>query len=426
VSLLFIVFIGLISIGIDRFIVATSTIILLLLLGVISPHEVLNFVDWDVLGLIIFMNMYSYILEESGFARFVTYKIVSSIKNTRVLLYSLILLSGIVSLILENAVTVFIFAPVALEASIMLGVDPRKILIGIALAAGMSGSATMVGDPPAMIVAGHYNLGFMDFIFYNTRPSMFFLILIPMIIAIASYVYFNFKEIDEKNIDLSKVDLGAVDKLFVYEALVFLLVKIVLLSVRKELGLPLTIPAFIALTCVLATRILVHRDVETARNTIREGLDYKLPVFLISVFLLSNSLKKHGVTDIIASYILSYAGGNPISIAITVFTLSAILSAFIENIPVTLTLLPIIDVVSINLRVDPVILAWAALSGLTAGGGYTYIGSGANVVAIHILESKKIKTTFNSFIKTALPFNIVNTITVLGLYIAIWGPIIFK
>jgi len=58
----------------------------------------------------------------------------------------------------------------------MLGVDPRKILIGIALAAGMSGSATMVGDPPAMIVAGHYNLGFMDFIFYNTRPSMFFLI----------------------------------------------------------------------------------------------------------------------------------------------------------------------------------------------------------------------------------------------------------
>jgi Na+/H+ antiporter NhaD/arsenite permease-like protein len=99
---------------------------------------------------------------------------------------------------------------------------------------------------------------------------------------------------------------------------------------------------------------------------------------------------------------------------------SALLSSLIENIPVTLTLIPVVDTISSQTGLNPIVLVLGILSGLTAGGGYTYIGSGANVVAVHFLDNKGFKVSFTGFVKTALAFNVVNTIMVLLLYATIW------
>lgn len=421
VTLLFVASIALIALEkIERHKIAAIVIAVLLAIRAISFEDFVTFVDWDVIGLIICMSIYSVILEVSGFGKWIAYGAVTRVRRPLLLLFTIILLSGIVSLVLENSVTVFIFAPIAFEIGSILGIDIERILIGMALTAGMAGSATMVGDPPAIIVAGHYNLAFTDFIIYRSKPSMFFIIFISMIIATAIYVLQNYRSLKKKYIDAAKIDEDHIDRKFVLEATIFLFVKVTLLSFRKELGIPLTLSAIVALAGLYITRLAIHRDFKCIKKSVEDGLNYKLPLFLIAIFLLSNSLKKYGVTDAIAGFIIGNVGENIPILGMAIFAISAILSAFIENIPVTLTLLPIIDSIAIKINVDALILAWGTLSGLTAGGGFTYIGSGANVVAIHILNSRNIKTKFIDFIKIALLFNISNTILVLILYYSIW------
>jgi len=420
VAVLFAITIVLIALGVERYKVAIIVITVLLATRTVLFEDLVVFVDWDVIGLIICMSIYSIILEISGFAKCVAYGIMSKARSPLILLYIAILLCGIISLVLENSITVFIFAPIAFEITSILGLDVRKLLIGMALAAGMSGSATMIGDPPAIIVAGHYNLAFTDFIMYESRPSMFFITFIPMIIAIALHVLYNFKHLRGKQLNVNRVVVQNVDKGFVLETAVFLFIKITLLSLRKELRTPLVLTGLIALIGLYMTRLVLHRDFECIKKSIKEGLDYKLPLFLVAIFLLSNSLKKYGVTDVIADYVIKHVGISVTTLGVTLFAISAALSALIENIPVTLTLIPIVDSIAMKVRVDPLILTWGILSGLTAGGGFTYIGSGANVVAVHILDNRGFKITFMDFIKIALLFNISNTILVLTLYTSIW------
>jgi Na+/H+ antiporter NhaD/arsenite permease-like protein len=421
VSILFILTVVLIALEkIERYKIAAIAIILLLITQAITFEDFVHYVDWDVLGMIMCMNIYSVVLEISGFAKWIAYRSVSRVRKPLLLLYTVILLSGIVSLVLENAVTVLIFAPIAFEIASLLNINVKELLIGIALAAGMAGSATMVGDPPAIIVAGRYNLAFTDFFIYSNKLSMFFIVFIPMIIATATHVIQNFKHLKNSYIDIANVYEERIDRVFVLETTIFLFIKIILLSFRKELGIPLTLSALTALIGLYIVRIAIHRDTECIIKSIKEGLDYRLPLFLIAIFLLSNSLKKYGITDIIANSIVKNIGENLAALGITIFIISTTLSAFIENIPVTLTLLPIVDSIAMRTGVDALILAWGILAGLTAGGGFTYIGSGANVVAVHILDSKNAKTKFAEFIKIALPFNITNTILVLTLYTFIW------
>jgi Na+/H+ antiporter NhaD/arsenite permease-like protein len=410
----------LITLGVERHIVAVIVIAVLLATRAILFEDLVTLVDWDVIGLIMCMSIYSIILEISGFAKWITYKMMNRTKNTLLLLYISILICGIVSLILENSITVLIFAPIAFEIATTLGLDVRKLLVGMALAAGMSGSATMVGDPPAIIIAGHYNLAFTDFIIYKSKPSMFFITLIPMIIAIALHVLYNFKYLKGRRLDVNKIVNYSLDKEFILETTIFLFIKIILLSLRRELKIPLVVTGLVALIGLYLTRLVLHRDFDCIKKSIREGFNYKLPLFLVAIFLLSNSLKKYGVTDVIADYVMRNIGVNVVTLGLILFAISATLSAFIENIPVTLTLLPIIDSIATRIGVDPIILVWGVLSGLTAGGGYTYIGSGANVVAVHMLDNRGFKTTFIDFAKIALLFNISNTILALILYTSIW------
>ncbi|MCC6025052.1 MAG: citrate transporter, partial [Desulfurococcaceae archaeon] len=154
VSLIFAAAVTMLALEVDRLVVAVVVILYLQVLGLISLGDFVSLVDWDTLGLVVCMSVYSAVLEVSGFAKWAAWSVARRVKSPLLLLYGLTLLAGLVSLVLENAVTVFIFSPVAFTAASMLGVDVKKLLIGVALAAGMSGSATMVGDPPAIITAG--------------------------------------------------------------------------------------------------------------------------------------------------------------------------------------------------------------------------------------------------------------------------------
>lgn len=416
----------------DRHWIGLILIIILTSSGAVSLDEAFTYVNWDVLGLILGMSILSVLLERSGLIEVLSHILMSSVSSPEKLLFLLVLLSGLVSIALENVTVVLLFAPIAFKLAEKININPAPMIIGLALSSNMAGSATMIGDPPAIITAGHYDLSFMDFIWYQGKPSMFFITLIPMIISTYVYTIISRKSIasenwvTEKNTD-RKINKGVsitiakdLDRMFLFEALLFLSIKIVLLSIRDIIHIPLTLATIIGTGGLILVRLCVHRDIESVETSIKEGFEWKLIVFLASVFILSGAFAKHGLASSVADYIAKYSDGNLFVITAILIWLSVAVSAVMDNTPYIVTMIPVIDRLAPELAVDPLILAWALLLGATLGGGITYIGASANLVAIRLLEKKGYGITFSEFIRKSLPFNLTNIFTGWMLFILFW------
>lgn len=426
VLILLILMVTLVAIGRPkRYVIGLLLIIVLLVSQAVSIEELISYINWDVLGLILGMSIYTVFLEISGIAELIARYLVYKIRNTFILFLALILAAGIVSIALENVTTVLLFAPIVFKIGKITGVNIVPLMIGIALAANMSGSATMIGDPPAIITAGHYDLSFIDFIFYDGKPSMFFITLIPMIVSCLTYTYFyigrrteeiTFGEIvfDKKNI------WSGIDKLFVFETLFFLSIKIILLSIRDIIHTPLSLAAAVGVGGLALTRLLLHRDKKNVVYAFKNGFEWELLVFLAGVFVLSGAFAKYGLAERFAKELISLTGDNLFLLTAVLIWFSVAVSAVLDNVPYVATMLPVIDGLARDTGRDPIIYAWALLLGATLGGGITYIGASANLVTIRLLEKKNYRVSFAGFIKYSLPFNIVNILTGWALFIVFW------
>ena len=409
---------------VPRWIIGIILLATLLLTGSSTLTDVVRFVDWDVLGLIVGMGIFTVLLEESGLMELTARFIRARAGSPGTVLFWIILTAGLVSIILENVTVVLLFAPIAYRLSKKLGVNPVPVVIGIALSSNMAGSATMIGDPPAIITAGYFNLAFMDFIWYHGRPSMFFLTLIPMIVSCYVYSKIVGREVGYSDEPVAEEDNETIwkglDKIFVYEAILFLSIKITLLSIRHIIHIPLTLAALIGVGGLSLTRIILHRDTASVKKAVRKGVDLDIIVFLIGVFVLSGAFAKHGLAAAAAKTILSLASGNLFVITSLLIWLSVAVSAVMDNTPYVVTMLPIAKYIAIGLNVNPVVVAWALLVGATLGGSITYIGASANLVAVKLLEKKGYKVTFSEFIRKSIPFNMTNILLGWLLYTIFW------
>ncbi len=409
---------------VPRWIIGIILLATLLLTGSSTLTDVVRFVDWDVLGLIVGMGIFTVLLEESGLMELTARFIRARAGSPGTVLFWIILTAGLVSIILENVTVVLLFAPIAYRLSKKLGVNPVPVVIGIALSSNMAGSATMIGDPPAIITAGYFNLAFMDFIWYHGRPSMFFLTLIPMIVSCYVYSKIVGREVGYSDEPVAEKDNETIwkglDKIFVYEAILFLSIKITLLSIRHIIHIPLTLAALIGVGGLSLTRIILHRDTASVKKAVRKGVDLDIIVFLIGVFVLSGAFAKHGLAAAAAKTILSLASGNLFVITSLLIWLSVAVSAVMDNTPYVVTMLPIAKYIAIGLNVNPVVVAWALLVGATLGGSITYIGASANLVAVKLLEKKGYKVTFSEFTRKSTPFNMTNILLGWLLYTIFW------
>ncbi len=408
---------------VERHWVSLAILLALIVTGAVGLDEALYYVDWDVLGLILGMSILTVYLEDSGLmeltARFLRRRLTSPLK----LVFWLSFTAGLVSIALENVSVVLLFAPIALRMSRYLRVNPVTVLIGVALASNMAGSATMIGDPPAIITAGYFGLAFTDFIWYNGRPSMFFFTLIPMILAclILAIIARNSlgEEFSSSVADVMEGEDSTLDKVFLAEASFFLALKIFLLSIRHIVHLPLSLVALVSVGGLTITRLL-HRDKEHVERALRNGFEWKLLLFLVGVFVLSGAFAKHRLASMAAEYIIDIGARNLVFVTSLLVWLSVLISAFIDNVPYTTTMLPVVSLIATNLGVEPITIAWALLLGTTLGGNLTYIGASANVTAVRILEKNGYNVSFKDFIKISLPFNTISVVTGWILYEIFW------
>ena len=333
-------------------------------------------INWETIVFIAGMMIMVEGMANSGFFRWLCMKIAKLVKYQIIPIFiTFMLLSFVLAMFIDSITVILFLAAVTVELSQLLKFNPVPMILAEIFCANLGGSATMCGDPPNIIIGTSLGFSFADFV-TNTG-----LIAVVALVLVVIYFYFIFrKELTEnaRKIDPSTLpdpEEAIVSKKGFTISCVIFLCAVVLLVTHSQTGLTVScIGVFIA----AVTLITSGKD---ALDLLKK-VDYKTLLFFVGLFVVVGGLEQTGILTILAGFIGKVSGGNlKVMIAIIIWV-SAIASAFIDNIPFAATMIPVIDSLAAAQGIDISILAWALAMGTDIGGSATPIGASANVVGI--------------------------------------------
>jgi Na+/H+ antiporter NhaD/arsenite permease-like protein len=274
------------------------------------------------------------------------------------------------------------------------------MMIAIAVSSNLQGVATLIGDPPSMLLGGFAKMNFMDFFFYRGKPSIFFAVELG---AIASFVvlFYVFRAHKEK------VRLIPVEKVRSWVPTIILVGIIVLLAVSSFFDTGFSYMA--GIICMIGGAISVTWEKFINKKSIVAGLrklDWDTTLFLVGVFILVGSIILTGWIETISSYLSGLIGTNILLGYVLMVVISVIISAFVDNVPFLVAMLPVAVSVSAKLGINPSLFLFGLLIGASLGGNITPIGASANIVACGILKKEGYEVKFGQFMKIGIPFTI--------------------
>jgi Na+/H+ antiporter NhaD/arsenite permease-like protein len=305
-------------------------------------------------------------------------------------------------------------APIAFEVAKKLKANPIPFLIGIAVSSNLQGCATMVGDSPSIILALSSGMNFMDFFWMKGRPGITFAVEAG---AIAAFfvLYLLFRKY--------KAPVTQVEEVKVKTWFPTVLLALMMATLAASSFIPNKHPYAIAFICVTYGIIgLVWHEIKHKESiSLFKDLDWQTFFFLIGIFVLVGSLSYRGIVDDIARYIIQFTNGNQFIAFTIIIWLSVILSAFIDNIPYTVAMIPVAKIVAASLGVGPELFLFGLLIGTSLGGNITPIGASANVVAVGLLQKDGHRVSFLDFAKIGLPFTLAAVSVAYVVLWLVWG-----
>ncbi len=385
--------------------------IFVVFLGAISLEEAFYAINWNVMGIFVGTLIVADIFMESRVPAYLAEIIVDKAKNIAWAILALCALTGFISAFVENVATVLIVAPIALSLAKKLDINPIKMMIAIAISSNLQGAATLIGDPPSMLLGGFAKMNFMDFFFYRGRPSMFFAIEIG---ALASFIvlFFIFKSHREK------VQLVNIERVKSWVPTGILIALIVLLAASSFFDTGFSHMA--GLLCMTFGVIsIVWRKLANNGSVLKsiKTLDWDTTFFLMGVFILVGSITQTGWIEIISDALSKIVGKNMfLGYTLLVF-ISVFISAFVDNVPFLAAMLPVAISMSQRLGVSPSLFLFGLLVGASLGGNITPIGASANIVACGLLKKEGYPVKFGEFVKIGLPFTLA---AVTAGYLFVW------
>ena len=393
--------------------IAVTSATLFVVLGIIPVREVLTTIDWNVIFMIAgTMGLVSLFID-SKMPSLLADIIIEKTPNVMWAIVSLSLFAGIISAFVDNVATVLMVAPVALTICKKLGVSPISSIIAISVASNLQGAATLVGDTTSILLAGHLDMNFFDFFFYNGKIGLFFIVQIGAIMSTLVLFWIFRKE---------KQPVAALDKTVVTDYFPsFLLIAMVLLLIIASF-IPNTPRAINGLICMalllvgLVKSYVVNKDKKLIKNAVRE-IDYVTLLLLSGLFIVVGGISAVGVIEDIAALFVRISGDNLFLVYTLIVWFSVLISAFIDNIIYTATMLPVIGGIAALLGGDPTVLYFGLIIGATLGGNLTPIGASANIAGIGILTKQGFTVTTRDFTRIGVPFTL---IAVLTGYILTW------
>ena len=356
-------------------------------------------INWATIIFIAGMMVMVEGMAKAGFFRWLCLTIAKAVKyKVMPILVTFMIMSAVLSMFIDSITVILFLAAVTVELSQLLKFSPVPMVLAEIFCANLGGSATMCGHPPNIIIGTALGYSFADFL-TNTG-----LIAGIALIAIIIFFFFAFKKELTANKD-EKIDPStfpnpgdAIEnkKDFIVSTIIFI-IAIVLLVTHAQTGLTV---AFIGVVIALITLITSFKHI----GVILKKVDYKTLLFFVGLFVVVGGLEQTGVLEMIASFIEKVCGGNVFAMVLIIMWISAIASAFVDNIPFAATMVPVIkSLAATTVGAQLPVLAYALSVGTDIGGSATPIGASANVVGTSVISKAGHPVGWGKYCKTAIP-----------------------
>ena len=405
--------------------IALASGMVFIILGMLPFGSILGELDFNVLLMIAgTMGLVSLFIE-SKMPALLADIVMEKVPNVQMAAVALSLFAGIISAFVDNVATVLMVAPVALEICKKLKTNPVPFIIGIAVSSNLQGAATLVGDTTAIMLGSALDMSFLDFFWYQGKPSIFFAVELGAVLAalILAFIFRKDKAPIEKTGERTKVTD--------YVPTVLLVGVVILLACAsfapESWNLPAEINGIIC-CCVLLIGLLynlIKKKTLSAVVAPLKDIDFETLGLLVGLFLMIGAIKHEGVIDALANLLAKLGGGNVFLLYTVIVWASVLISAFIDNIPYVATMIPVIASLSASLGDELGVAAglvatplyFGLLSGATLGGNCTPIGASANITGIGILRKAGYEVKNSDFFKIGIPFTFA---AIVPAYIYIW------
>ena len=403
-----------ISEKVHRTIVGLFGAMLMILFGILDQETAVHHVDFNTIGLLMGMMIIVNITSETGLFNFLAIWAAQKVKAQPIAL--LVVLSSITmvcSALLDNVTTVLLTVPITFSITSQLKVDVMPYLISQILASNIGGTATLIGDPPNIMIGSAVGLDFMDFVANLTLISVLIFVLVQIILIFLYKKGMHTQpELQEK---IMRLPAGAqiTDHTLLRKCLAVIALTITLFVLHGSLGLESATVALFGAGLLLL--ITATRD-ENMITKVLSKIEWPAIFFFGGLFILVGALVETGVIRMLAAEAIKVTNGNEDATAMLILWMSAIASAFIDNIPFVATLIPLIqDMGQMGLS-DLTPMWWSLALGACLGGTGTLIGASANVVVASMAAQRGRPISFLSFMKVAFPVMIF-TIIVSSVYV---------
>lgn len=366
------------------------------ILGFYTEQAALEAIDFNTLGLLLGMMILVAMLEPTGFFQYLAVLAARASKGKPVRLFILLgSITTILSMFLDNVTTVVLIAPVTILICEIMGISPLPFLVSEALLSNTGGVATLVGDPPNVLIGSAAGLSFIDFLVYS----------MPVVLVAWAGALFLLKYLFRKELSKRPRSINAIMRLNPAESLdqpgvarrilIILGVAILFFFLHNTLHVS---PSMVALSAAALALVWVQPDIQE----VFKRIEWSVLIFFGALFIMVGGLEHAGVLQSVVNALENTSDINPVLFGVGLIWVVAIISAVVDNVPITIALIPVIKGLGAS-GMDITPLWWALVFGAGFGGNGTIIGTTANIIVTTLSEKTRAPITSKIWNKRGLP-----------------------
>lgn len=403
VGVFLLVMAAIISEKVHRSVAALAGAVVLLLAHVLTIDTAADYVDLNTIGVLVGMMLFVAVVKSSGLFEYIA---IWSAKLTRgqpmAILAVFAVITAVLSAFLDNVTTVLLIGPMTIAITQILDVNPVPFLLSQIMASNIGGTATLIGDPPNIMIGSAAGLGFTDFIL-NTSPVV--LIILAVVVGIFIIMYRGNLHVESENMEkVMDLDekLAIKDVSLLRKSVIMIVLVVIGFVFHDQLGIE---SATVALTAAGVMLLIGGQDAED----VILGVEWSTILFFIGLFVVVGGLNSTGVIAMLANGMLNLVGDNEMLAIVLILWASALISAFLDNIPFVATLIPMIQTMQQG-GMDVLPLWWALSLGACLGGNGSLIGASANVVLAGVSAKNGYPITFMSYLRKGFPLMLLSIV----------------
>ncbi|MCF7935932.1 MAG: ArsB/NhaD family transporter [Synergistales bacterium] len=365
---------------------------LLMAFHILPAPEAVRFIDFNTIGLLLGMMIMVGILSRTGVFQYVAIRTMKLTRgNGLITMAALSAVTAVLSAFLDNVTTVLLICPIIISLADLMEIDPVPLLIPVTLASNIGGTATLIGDPPNIIIGSYGDLSFLDFI-VNLGPPVVIILTVALL-----YLAFHFRSQLAIPRDHFERVLHVDEQRTVTDALLLkktgtaMLLVLAAFTVHHIFHLE---PAVIAL---LGASLLLSVSGLEGREVIHQDVEWPTLVFFAALFILVGALKETGIISLVAQLLAHMVLGKPLLAILVVLWMSGLTCTVVNNIAFTATFVHVVQELAQTLDMATPPLYWALALGACLGGNGTFLGAAANVVVADIAERSGFPISFRHF-----------------------------